>query len=111
MMFSFSRESPSFVNFCNYVSSANRLICIFFYRLTSFASIIRCFAIFFNMLKEFLGILYNYISLTLSILLTSLPTFAFKRTCNGSQLMEYQCIEYVFSVFVSLPVTLSSGLK
>ena len=55
--------------------------------------------------------IYNYISLTLSILLTSLPTFVLARIRAGSQLMEYQWIEYVFSVFVSLPVTLSSGLK
>ena len=56
MMFSFSRESPSFVNFCNCVSSANRLICIFFYRLTSFAFIIQHFAIFSIWCGEFLEV-------------------------------------------------------
>ena len=43
--------------------------------------------------------------------LAILPSFALIRTRFGSQLMEYQCIEYVFSVFTSLPVALSSGLK
>ena len=59
MMFNFSRESPSFVNFCNCVSSANRLICIFFYRLTSFAFIIQHFAIFSIWCGEFLEVTYK----------------------------------------------------